>query len=98
MPRKKKVKEVIEVKIEPVLGVYEHTKGSDIWYVRYRVQRKLVRKRIGTLEAANAYIESLREARKSGGGIIPLSARGSFNTSPQLVVEATAAEAAKVAA
>ena len=98
MPRKKKVKEVIEVKIEPVLGVYEHTKGSDIWYVRYRVQRKLVRKRIGTLEAANAYIESLREARKSGGGIIPLSARGSFKTSAQLVVEATAAEAAKVAA
>jgi len=93
MPRKK-----AEVKIEPVSGVYEHTEGSDIWYVRYRHQGKLVRKRIGALTAANAYIESLREARTSGGGIIPLSAKGSFKTSAQLAVEAIAAETAKVAA
>ncbi len=93
MPRKK-----TEVRIEPVSGVYEHTKGSDIWYVRYRLQGKLVRKRIGALTAANAYIESLREARISGGGIIPLSARGSFKTSAQLAEEATATEAAKVTA
>ena len=66
--------------------------------MRYRYPGKLVRKRIGALTAANAYIESLREARQSGGGTIPLSARGSFKTSAQLAVEATAAEAAKVAA
>jgi hypothetical protein len=39
-------------KAKSVTGLYEHNPGSGIWYVRYRLEGKLVRKRIGPMNKA----------------------------------------------
>lgn len=49
----------------PVEGVYE--RGSGIWYARYRMNGKLVRKSFGSdRNAAVAYVEKARTLKRSG--------------------------------
>ena len=60
---------------KPVKGVYEHVKGSGVWYVRYRVEGKLVRKKIGTQAQAKSYLDKLNYVRASGDGVVPASAK-----------------------
>jgi len=59
----------------PVSGVYEHTPGSGIWYIRYRIGGKLVRKRIGTRQQALDQLDKVRFLRASGEGIVAKSAK-----------------------
>jgi hypothetical protein len=56
-----------------VRGVYEHVKGSGIWYVRYRLDGKLVRKKIGSQAQAKSYLDKLNYVRASGDGVVPVS-------------------------
>lgn len=58
-----------------VEGVYEKNKGSGIWYVRYRLNGKLVRKKIGTQTQAKTYYDKVNYVRSSGDGVVPLSAK-----------------------
>lgn len=57
-----------------VEGVYEKNKGSGIWYARYRLNGKLVRKKIGTQAQAKSYLDKVNYVRASGDGVVPLSA------------------------
>jgi integrase len=57
-----------------VSGVYEKTEGSGIWYIRYRTQGKLVRKKVGTQKQAKDYLDKLRLVRATGDGIVPVTA------------------------
>lgn len=58
-----------------VEGVYEKNKGSGIWYARYRLNGKLVRKKIGTQTQAKSYLDKVNYVRASGDGVVPVSAR-----------------------
>jgi len=57
-----------------VSGVYEKNAGSGIWYVRYRIHGKLVRKKVGTQKQAKDYLDKLKLVRATGDGIVPVSA------------------------
>ena len=57
-----------------VSGVYEKTEGSGIWYIRYRTQGKLVRKKVGTQKQAKDYLDKLWLVGASGDGIVPVTA------------------------
>ena len=57
-----------------VSGVYEKVDGSGIWYIRYRTQGKLVRKKIGTQKQAKDYLDKLKLVRATGDGIVPVTA------------------------
>lgn len=59
----------------PASGVYEHNPGSGIWYIRYRVNGKLVRKSIGTKQQAIDQLNKVRFIRTSGEGIVAKSAK-----------------------
>ena len=59
----------------PISGVYEHNAGSGIWYIRYRVNGKLVRKSVGTRQQAIEQLNKVRFIRASGEGIVGRSAR-----------------------
>jgi site-specific recombinase XerD len=54
--------------------VYEKNAGSGIWYVRYRIHGKLVRKKVGTQKQAKDYLDKLKLVRATGDGIVPVSA------------------------
>src|SRR5271163_2701268 len=58
-----------------ILGVYEHNPGSGIWYIRYRVNGKLVRKSIGTKQQAIDQLNKVRFIRASGEGVVGRSAK-----------------------
>jgi integrase len=66
-----------------ITGIYEHVKGSGIWYVRYRVDGKLVRKKIGTQAQAKSYLDKLNYVRASGDGIVPLTAKQVVRTAKE---------------
>jgi integrase len=57
-----------------VSGVYEKNEGSGIWYIRYRTQGKLVRKKVGTQKQAKDYLDKLKLVRATGDGIVPVTA------------------------
>ena len=59
----------------PISGVYEHNPGSGIWYIRYRLDGKLVRKSIGTKQQAIQQLNKVRFIRASGEGIVGKSAK-----------------------
>jgi integrase len=59
---------------KPVSGVYEKVEGSGTWYIRYRTQGKLVRKKIGTQKQAKDYLDKLKLVRATGDGIVPVTA------------------------
>ncbi len=56
-------------------GVYEKTPGSGIWYIRYRAGKVLVRKKVGSRQAAKDELATIRGDRASGKAI-PTSAKG----------------------
>ena len=55
-------------------GVFEKVPGSGIWYIRYRVEGKLVRKRVGSRQAARDELTIIKGDRASGKAI-PTSAK-----------------------
>jgi integrase len=59
----------------PVSGVYEKNPGSGIWYVRYRINGKLVRKKIGTRQQAIDHLDKVRFLRTTGEGIVATTAK-----------------------
>jgi integrase len=67
-----------------VRGVYEHVKGSGIWYVRYRLDGKLVRKKIGSQAQAKSYLDKLNYVRASGDGVVPVSAKKVVRTAKEI--------------
>jgi integrase len=77
----------LKAKIEPVSGVYEKNKGSGVWYVRYYVRAKRVRKKVGTVEQANDYIVKLKYVRSSGDGVVPTSAKQPIKTLAQAATD-----------
>lgn len=70
-----------------VAGVYEKNKGSGVWYVRYRLDGHLVRKRIGHKDAAVTYLEKVRYIRSSGEGSVPETAKQTARTTAELKAE-----------
>lgn len=71
----------------PVEGVFERTRGSGVWYVRFRVHGKLVRKSFGgDRSAAVTYVEKARTLRRSGEGIVPATAKRAPQTFGELAV------------
>lgn len=69
----------------PVLGVYEKYPGSRVWYVRYRIKGKLVRKKIGTKQQAQEHLDKVRFLRASGEGIVAKSAKQLTRSKQELV-------------
>jgi integrase len=69
----------------PVSGVYEHNPGSGIWYIRYRLNGKLVRKSIGTHQEAVDQLNKTRFIRRSGEGIVAKSAKQLTRSKQELV-------------
>ncbi len=60
----------------PVEGVFERVAGSGVWYARFRVNGKLVRKSFGADRiSAVAYVEKARTLRRSGNGYVPATAK-----------------------
>lgn len=60
----------------PVEGVFERVAGSGVWYVRFRINGKLVRKSFGADRiSAVAYVERARTLRRSGDGYVPATAK-----------------------
>jgi hypothetical protein len=73
-----------------VMGVYERVPGSDVWAARLRVKGKLVRKSFGRgpegRAAAIAWVEKAGMIRRTGEGILRMSAQ-----EPVLTTEEVAA-------
>lgn len=70
-----------------VTGVYEHIKGSGVWYVRYRVVGKLVRKKIGTMAQAKNYLDKVRYVRTTGDGVVPMTAMTVVRTAKEVAAD-----------
>src|SRR5277367_5048423 len=68
----------------PVSRVYEKTHGSGIWYIRYRIYGKLVRKKIGARQQAIDQLDKVRFLRASGEGVVATSARQHTRTKQEL--------------
>ena len=60
---------------EPVRGIYEKNAGSGVWYVRYMVDGRLVRKRIGEHRAAKTYYDDIQHHIRTGDIPVPKSAK-----------------------
>jgi integrase len=56
-------------------GLYEKVAGSGIWYIRYRVKGKLVRKMIGDRDEAIEALRKVTTIRTSGMGVLATSAK-----------------------
>jgi integrase len=69
-------------------GVYENIPGSGIWYVRYRVKGKLVRKSIGKYQAAVNYHSKVKVLIRSGEGHVPTTAKDTPKTDRQIANQA----------
>ena len=69
---------------KPVSGVYEKNPGSGIWYIRYRINRKLVRKKIGNRQQAIDHLDKVRFLRTSGEGVVATSAKQYTRTKQEL--------------
>jgi integrase len=68
----------------PPEGVYEKNPGSGVWYVRYRLNGRLVRKAIGKQQAAVDYHRKVKVLIRTGEGHVPATAKGSAKTDKQL--------------
>ncbi|MDP9051504.1 MAG: site-specific integrase [Acidobacteriota bacterium] len=80
------------MKKAPVEGVYERAVGSGIWYARYYINNKQVRKSFGRDRvAAVAWVEAARTVKRSGVGILPTSAKKAVKTAGDLAAERVAA-------
>jgi len=71
-------------KVIPVEGIYEREEGSGLWYARFKINGKLVRKSFGRNRAAAVnYVEKARTLRRSGEGIVPDTAKRPVLTIPE---------------
>ena len=71
----------------PVEVVFERVAGSGVWYVRFHVQGKLVRKSFGTdRSAAVIYVEKARTLKRSGEGVVPATAKRGPQTFGELAI------------
>jgi integrase len=70
-------------KAQPVSGVYEKNEGSGVWYIRYRVKGKLIRKRVGTHQQAKDLLSKVKYIRASGDGIVPTTAKEPARTTAE---------------
>jgi integrase len=76
----------------PVEGVYERVVGSGKWYARYYIDNKQVRKSFGRdREAAVTWVETARTVKRSGKGLLPLSAKIAIKTADDLAADQAAA-------
>jgi integrase len=72
-------------KATPVEGVFEREEGSGVWYARFKINGKLVRKSFGRNRAAAInHVEKARTLRRSGEGIVPDTAKRAVLTIPEL--------------
>ena len=71
-------------KAKPIKSVYEKNEGSGIWYVRYRLDGKLVRKKIGTQAQAKTYHDKVNYVRATGDGVVPLSGKQAVMTTKEV--------------
>jgi integrase len=78
---------------QKVEGVYEKNPGTGVWYVRYRVNGKLVRKAIGKKQAAIDYHRKVKVLIVTGEGEVPKTAKGSPKTATQLARQVAKAAA-----
>ncbi len=62
-------------KAAKVAGVYEKYEGSGVWYVRYKIKGKPVRKAVGTRQQAIDYLDKVKYLRSTGEGIVPSTAK-----------------------
>jgi integrase len=62
--------------LKKVQGLYEKNPGAGIWYIRYRVDGKLVRKMIGDRGEAIEALKKVSVIRTSGLGVLATSATG----------------------
>jgi integrase len=62
-------------KQQEISGVFEKNPGTGVWYIRYRVAGKSVRKRIGTRAAAVECLNKVRLINITGQGVVAKSAR-----------------------
>jgi hypothetical protein len=65
-------------------GVYEKSPGSGVWYVRYRVNDRLVRKRIGKKHEATTYYRKVKALMEQGEGFVPLTAMQHAKTDTEI--------------
>src|SRR5271163_4285277 len=68
-----------------ILGVYEHNPGSGVWYIRYRLNGKLVCKSIGTKQQAIDQLNKVRFIRASGEGVVARSAKQHTRSKTELL-------------
>ncbi len=61
--------------LKKIQGLYEKIPGSGIWYIRYRIKGRLVRKMIGPRDAAIAALDKVTTIRTSGLGVLGTSAK-----------------------
>lgn len=76
----------------PVEGVYEKVPDSGVWYVRYRLNGRLVRKAMGKRQAAIDYIRTVKVLIRTGEGHVPATAKETPKTDRQLAKAALARE------
>jgi integrase len=62
-------------KQQEISGVFEKNPGTGVWYIRYRVAGKSVRKRIGARATAIECLNKVRLIRTTGQGVVAKSAR-----------------------
>jgi site-specific recombinase XerD len=77
-------------KPKPVANVYEKNAGSGIWYIRYRIDGKLVRKKVGNHQQATNQVTILQGIRASDPTIIPSSAKQPIRTAAEVAAAKTA--------
>jgi integrase len=74
-------------KAKQVAGVYEREPGSGLWYARYFVDGKKVRKSFGRdRQAAVDYLEKTRVLKRSGEGVVPKTAKKPVLTSAEVAM------------
>jgi site-specific recombinase XerD len=77
-------------KPKAVSGVYERVRGSDIWSARIRVDGKLVRKSFGRGPKGRAdaigWVEKARTIRRTGEGVLPVTAKRQVLTTAEVAV------------
>ena len=61
--------------LKKIQGLYEKVPGSGIWYIRYRLKGQLVRKMVGSRDAAIAALQKVTTVRSSGLGVVAKSAK-----------------------
>lgn len=76
-------------KAAKVEGVYERVPGSGLWYARYWQDGKKVRKAFGrSRSSAVAYLEKVRTLKRSGEGMVPVTAKQSVLTYAEMTASA----------